>query len=83
MIKEKIEKKKKKKEKDKKEEKKTKNVIDNINNFYSDRITELKERIKSEKIINESIHYEKKKNLYKLEKEKKDIRKGKLNNLLS
>ena len=83
MIKEKIQKKKIKNEKKKIEENKKKNVIDNINNFYSGRINELKERIKSEKNINSVIRYEQKKNSSRLEKEQKEEKKAQLSKIFN
>ncbi|OMJ81751.1 hypothetical protein SteCoe_17747 [Stentor coeruleus] len=52
-------------------------AIENIRNFYTDRISELKERIRNEKFQNDIIKYEQKKVVFELKKEKKQMKKGK------
>lgn len=54
----------------------TKNlVLDNIKNFYTDRITELKEKIRNEKMQNDIIRYEQKQIIFELKKEKQHLKK--------
>ena len=79
-IKEKIERQKAIKEK-KKQEESTKNlVIENINNFYTDRINILKEKIRKEKSRNQIKSVEKKKIVSQIKKEQQLKKK---NNLVS
>lgn len=70
-IKEKIEREKRKKELEKTEENSKRVIIENINNFYSDRIKILKDKIKEEKICSEILRADQKKQLSDLRKEKK------------
>ncbi|OMJ85570.1 hypothetical protein SteCoe_13117 [Stentor coeruleus] len=57
-------------------------AIENIKNFYTDRISELKEKIRNEKLQNEIIKYEQKQVVSELEKEKKQRNKVKSQILL-
>lgn len=57
-------------------------AMENIRNFYTDRISELKERIRNEKFQNEIIKYEQKQIVSELEKEKKQTKKVKSQTLL-
>jgi hypothetical protein len=76
IIKEKIEKNKADKEKKQLEEVNKNIFIENIRNFYNDRINELKEKIKQEKLVNDMIRSEQKKLLSAAEKQKKQEKKS-------
>lgn len=71
IIKQKIEKVKEKKEKQKEEERSKVLVIENIRNFYKDRIDELREKIRQEREQNDIVRYEQKQLLSGLGKEER------------
>ena len=76
MIKNRIEKQKILKEKKIEEENSKSFVIENIKNFYTDRINELKEKIRNEQACNNILRYEQKQVLSSLKKERKETKKN-------
>ncbi|OMJ66546.1 hypothetical protein SteCoe_36566 [Stentor coeruleus] len=72
---EKLEKKKVHKEQERKESLTKNLVLDNIKNFYTDRISELKEKIRYEKMQNDIIRYEQKQRIFEMKKESKQLKK--------
>ena len=51
-------------------------MIENIKNFYTDRINELKEKIRNEQACNNILRYEQKQVLSSLKKERKETKKN-------
>jgi hypothetical protein len=82
IFKEKVEKEKNEKEAVKEEEVQKCLVLENIRNFYTDRIDEVKNKIEEERTRNKMIQYEKRRSESSFRQEKKKIKEKSLKYLI-